>query len=175
MIPVNLGEGDYDTRFDEAFEWVAAIDAYDHNCKEPLTKLLETCEVPSELLPIIEKINAGERKPNLKAASKLKIAAKERMQIAAYISTILGLIDGFKYGRDFYLGLDEFGNELPRGKIIDQAADRRGAEPIQVIRSLDDKKKRVLKLSARKLGVSEETIENLLRDLRDKMKKYPNV
>ena len=62
--------------------WIAAIDAFDFNDPEPLEQLRAGNEpVPPELQHVIDAIDSGERKPNKKAAAKLKIPTAERMKI----------------------------------------------------------------------------------------------
>ncbi len=156
-------------RFEKAFPWVVALDAFDYNDRQPLEELMASEPVPEELRPTIAKIKSGERKPNLKAAEKLKIPASERMRIAGSISVCLMLIDALKYD-----AIDESVNDLSGVSML---ADRPEVdrEPIEVTRELEQKARSIIEKSARELEVSPETIENLLRTLRAKMEAYPNV
>ncbi len=172
----NLGSSyEYDRRFDENIEWVMALYCYDLCDGNPLAELIAQKTIPEELCPAIADIVSGKRKPNKRAASKLKNTPKEKIDAAVAVSTVLGLLDDLQYGKDFYLGLDDDGNELARGKLTESVADRRGEEPIAIIRRLNEKKKQVIEIAAKNLDISTETVENILRDLRDKIKNYPNV
>ncbi len=76
-------------RFKEIFHWIAALDAFDYCYPEPLRTLLESKEwIPEEVRPAIAKIVAGERCPNRRAATKLKVHPAQRMQLAAKVSAI---------------------------------------------------------------------------------------
>jgi len=169
-VIINIGNG-CSYKAEQSLEWIVALDAFDYNCREPLEKLILKCAIPEELRPAISKIISGDRKSNKKAAAKLKLPAKERLQIAAALSAVCGLIDNLQYGDNFYLG-----TESKRwGKLIDSVADKKRQEPIEVIRKLESKKKNAILITAKKFNVSPETIENILRDLREKLKKYPDV
>jgi hypothetical protein len=162
----NYGDA-FNSRFNEVFPWVVALDAFDFNDRQPLEELMASEPVPEELRPAIAKIISGERKPNLKAAEKLKIPASERMKIAGSISVCLMLIDTFKYR-----AIDERYIEKTGVRMY---GERFGKEPIEVTRELEQKARSIIENSARELEVSTETIENLLRALRAKMGAYPNV
>lgn len=85
-------------RIMETWQWVVAIDAFDFNDPVPLAEIRKVEVVPHEFESIVAEIDAGEWKPNLKAAAKLKIAARERMEIAGSLSAVLGLFDKIKSG-----------------------------------------------------------------------------
>lgn len=163
----NFGGDGWPGRFEKMFDWVVALDAFDYNDRKPLAELIATEPVPEELRPAIAKIISGERKPNLRAAAKLKVQASERMMIAAYISACLMLVDTMKYD-----ALDD----RPYGQSgVHMFGDRFGKEPIEITRELEQDAKKAIELGAELAGVSVETIENMLRDLRAKMEAYPNV
>ena len=109
----------------ELWDWVAAIDAFDFNDPEPLNTLRALQSDPPELRPVLASIDAGDRKPNRKAAAKLKIPAGERMKVAAPISGVLGIIESFKT-QDM---MDGWGDARRAIEII---ADRRQREPVNV-------------------------------------------
>ncbi|MFC1777023.1 hypothetical protein ACFL3I_06755 [Pseudomonadota bacterium] len=159
----------FNSRFNDVFPWVVAIDAYDYNDREPLALLLESEPVPDELRPVIVAIESGDRKPNLKAAVKLKIPANERMKIAGTISAVLMLIDTLKFE-----AIDESVNDLSGVSMLAEQVDSI-REPAEIMRELEYKSRKVIAESAEQLGVSVETIENLLRQLRQKMERYPNI
>lgn len=174
MRPDNLGfHGENAYKINEVWEWVVALDAYDFNCVEPLATLVATKAIPDDLRPIFASIISGQRKPNLKAAAKLKVPAAERMQIAGTLSAVLGLIDMFKHDKiyDLAYGL----SARVERSAIEIKADSSGTDPIDVVRDLERRRQKAITTAARHFSVSIETIENLLRDLRKKMKDYPNI
>ncbi len=177
MSVVNYGRGMPD-RMQELFDWVIAIDAWDYCDTEPLADLIRsTNTLPDEIRPIIADIITGERKQNKRGADKLKILpARERMKIAGTISSVLGLIDLFKYEK-FYVDGDVDG--CPSGIFGIAGRDRK--EPIEVKRELESEAREVLKITKDSLKeeldleISIETIENLIRELRKKIKNWPHV
>lgn len=154
-------------RMNEVWDWVCAIDAFDYNDREPLTELVKREPVPEELRPIIAEIVRGSRTPNLKAAAKLKIPAAERMKIAGSVSTVLGLIDTLKF--------DAIDDPTISARGASAFSERFGREPNEIIRELEAKARDVIEWAAGELGVSKETVESLLRDLRRKAKVFPNL
>jgi Asp-tRNA(Asn)/Glu-tRNA(Gln) amidotransferase C subunit len=172
--PENLGfHGENADQINQVWEWVVALDAYDFNCVEPLTELVRNKPIPDDLKPAIANIIAGRRKPNLKAAAKLKVPADERMQIAGTLSAVLGLIDMLQHEK-IYDGGYGLAARVER-RAIDIRADAAGYDPVNVVRDLEADRRDTVAMAARELDVSTETIENLLRDLRKKIKDYPNV
>jgi len=157
-------------RMKEIWEWVVAFDAYDYGDRQPLSTLLANVDqVPAEALPQLAKIVSGERKPNLKAAAKMKIAPSERMKIAASLSVVLGMADGIRLRG---IAPDGFGGET---SAIEAAADRDGEEAAKKVSYIHGMTRGLLERASTDLGVSTETIENLLRDLRKKIVQFPEI
>jgi hypothetical protein len=160
---------DINGRMNEIWPWVCALDAFDYADPMPLAELLRgDQEIPTELRSALANIITGDRTQNRKAASKLKIPASERMKIAGSISFVLGLYGELKTEKIY----DEYG-KLRRA--IDIGADRKSMESIKQLRSLEAKGRKAVKGAAEQLGVSTETIENLLRDLRKKIRNFPEL
>lgn len=174
MRPENLGfESANASRINEVWEWVVALDAFDFNCREPLTALVASKPIPDDLRPAVAAIISGKRNPNLKAAAKLKLPARERMQIAGTLSAVLGIIDMLQHEEIYDLAYG-FDPGVER-RAIDIRADAAGCDPVDVVRDLEAERRKAVALAARDFDVSTETIENLLRDLRKKIKDYPNI
>ena len=151
------------------WDWIAALDAFDFADPEPLDRLLAECEeIPEFMHKHLSDIVAGRRKPNKKAAAKLKIPARERMKIGATLSGVLGVMDKFR-GEMF----DP--DTLTVRPAMEVSADRRGVEVIDAVRSLEGKRRRAIDAAMREFNVSEETVENLLRDVREKIRNFPEV
>jgi predicted DNA-binding protein (UPF0251 family) len=58
---------------------------------------------------------------------------------------------------------------------LEGMADKQGIEPIEVKKDLQEKTRQVVKNASTDLGISNETIENLLRDFRKKINDWPSV
>lgn len=148
-------------RMQELWPWVSALDAWDYCDSRPLSVLVKKEPIPDELRGALSDIIAGRRKANKKGAAKLKIPAAERMKIAGTLSVVMGLADVFTMK-----GVEP---------SLDENADRQGVEPIEIIKQLNEEKRRIVQDTASDYDVSVETIENLLRDLREKINKWPSV
>lgn len=148
----------------ELWDWVIALDAWDYCDPKPLSELVKSVPIPLEFLQAVSEIIEGKRKPNKKAAAKLKIPASERMKIAGSLSLILSIVDKLKHDVIY-----------PEGKgVIGIGAEQR-REPIDVMRELELEQRQAIIEASNELNVSVETVENLLRDLRQKINSWPIV
>ncbi len=154
-------------RIHKVWTWIVAIDAFDYCSPGKLAGLVESEPIPEELRPVIASIITGERRPNPKKAARLKLPADQRMVIAGEVSTILGLIDVFKYS-----AIDSSVSS-ERGAAM--LAEREGIETIDMVRELEAEARAAINETAEHHGVSPETIENILRQFRQKIENYPNV
>ena len=146
------------SRLTELWDWFCALDAYDYADRTPLAELIAASSIPNEFKPAISAIVAGERTPNLKAAAKLKVPAAERMRIALAVATVIDVIGACKEPENAELASDKLKLEL-----------------IKIRRELESEQRKVIRDSANQLTVSTETIENIVRDLREKINKWPVV
>jgi len=153
-------------RFNELWDWIVAVDAYDHGNASLLGKQIQVGAVPDEIRPILADIVMGMRKPNRKAASKLKIPAGERMRVAASVCCLLELIDIIMRGAANVRGVRPG---------VENIAHQQGREPIEVKRKLEADAREVVQRAAIACGVSTETIENLVRDFRKRVKQFPAI
>lgn len=165
---------------ESALKWIIALDAFDYGDRSPLANLIVEEPIPDELRPAIAKVVGGERTPNKRAASKLKLPADERMQIAATVAEVIDLINELKKGNNYVdTNVPGWSDHPPppesRRKLIDLQSEKFGTEPIIEIRKLEEKSRQVISRPSKSLGVSEETIENIVRDYRKKISNYPNV
>jgi hypothetical protein len=136
--------------------WVVAIDAWDYGFSGFLAEKIRTEPIPEELRPIIADIVSGQRKLNKRRIAKSKIEAERRMLLASELSCWLRAVEWLK-------------------TEASGIADKEGIEPIDVTRRFEAKARKELERRAAEHGVSVETIENLLRDMRAKLANYPNV
>jgi len=154
----NFTSWDLPPDMQENWKWVCALDAYDFDDPEPLSELITVSEqIPKMLRQAVADVIQGKRKPNKKAAAKLKLPASERMKFAGTVSCLLSIVDAFKYGD------------------LDGVADRLSIEPIDALRGLEDDAREIIKQASDDFGISIETTENLLRDFRRKIEYWPNV
>lgn len=152
-------------RMKELWEWVAALYSYDYGDPEPISSLVRKGEpIPEEFINAISDILKGDRRPNKKAVAKLKIPVHEHMKIFVSLSTVLGLINGLKYDAIY-----------PEGKGATGIGAYKGVEPLAVINELNEELRKVIGVAAKEFNVSEETVENLLRRMRDIIRRWPNV
>lgn len=142
----------------DKLRWTRALVAYDFCDPALLASLIESEPVPEELRPVIATIIAGKRKPNRRAAAKSKVPASDRHQIGATIDALLVTIGDMKHPA-----------------ITSTWADRRQAEPSDAIRRLNDYIDRAYVRAAETLQVKRETVENLVREYRDKARNWPHV
>ena len=148
----------------DLWKWVIALDSWDYCDPLPLSELLLQQEIPIEFKQALSDIVSSKRKPNKKAAAKLKIPASERMKIAGSISTVCGLIQGLKFDAIY-----------PEGVGVVGIGSMQGREPVNVLRELEAEQVALIDEAAVDLNVSIETIENLLRDMRIIIKFWPIV
>lgn len=156
---------DIPSRMNDLWEWVVAFDSWDYCDPEPLAEmLLKEQAIPPEFLQAFADIVTGKRKSKKKAAAKQKIPARERMKTAGSISVVLGLVHALK-----------FDAINPEGKGSVGIGAQQGREPSEVLRELECKHRETIESACNELAVSRETIENLLRDLRKKIDRWPIV
>lgn len=143
------------------FQWVASIDAWDYCDSRPLAEMVENHAVPVELRHVLASIVSGNRKQNKRGAAKLKIDADQRMLIAASFLSLLQIPEAVlgKRTRPSYF----------------EVADKEGVEYIDLHRKYERYVKTMYSRIAGAAGISVETLENLLRELKEKIKKYPNI
>lgn len=153
--------------FLDQVEWIIALDAFDYCDPEPLAELVLKQDIPLELRPALAAIVRGHRKQKKSAANKLKIPAAKRLRIATSLSWLLGLWNISKYDASNPARSEEKGARLH--------AELEGIEPIEAVKYYERMARKTIEEFAAEYGVSTETMENLLRDLRRKIESYPDV
>ena len=138
--------------------WSGAMVAFDYCDPSLLADLVASEPVPEELRPVIAAIVSGERKSNRRAAAQSKVDAAERFHAGAVVSAVLELID-----------------DLNHPEITGPAADRMGIEPIDAVKRLTHHREKAYRVAQDTLGVSRETVENLVREYRKKVREWPDV
>jgi len=155
-------------RLNECWDWFGAVWAFDYGDPGPLSALVRSGQIPLEFNDVVADIVSGIRKPNKKAAAKAKIPPSERANLAATLSSMYGLIETIKWGT---WELDR--QHLKPGAIT--IADRLGVEPVDVLQELKADRDGVIADACRSFSVSQETLENLMREARQRIARWPSV
>lgn len=143
----------------DCWPWIVDLYAYDHGDTQPLAARIARGEsIPVQLAQPVSAIIAGTRRPNRKSSSKSKLGPKARIQAAAELSAFLGLMDQLRH----FAIVDP--NDPARG--AEAYANASGKETIEIVREYERNKRRAIEGAAKSHGVSVETIENWLRELR---------
>lgn len=158
---------DIPPRMNELWEWVSAFYAFDYGDTYPLEVLVRYAkEIPPEMAGALADVVAGRRKPNMKAARKIKIPAREAMLFAGTLSTIDGIADAIRHDA-LYANQD--------GKGLVAAGAYHGKEPAEIGDDLAARRARTIRQAADHFDVSTETVENLLREMRRRIDRWPEV
>ena len=151
----------------DAWGWVMAFDAWDHGNPQLLKELILSDEVmPSELKPALAKRISGEKMPKTKSAAQHKIPAASRMLIAMHFSTSMY----FSKANETF-GLSGLGDQ----RYIEWLADKDRKEIVAVKRGMQRYRRAAAGKVAERFGISVETLENIVRDMRKKSRVYPDV
>lgn len=149
-------------RMYQCLTWVHAIDAWDYGAPSQLADLIGSGQqIPKELAGAVADIIAGRRIQKKRAMAKLKIPAAERMAIAVSAYCAIWMKRRLR-AKDL-------------SPCLEGIANLRRLEVIDLVREIDREGREVIEDAALSLGVSVETIENLLRDFREKVKNWPVV
>ncbi len=148
-------------RLTETWSWFIAVYAYDYDDPKPLSDLIQSEPIPAEYLDAVADIVAGTRAPNRKAGAKFpeSLPAAKRMQIAANLNFMKGL-------RKFLLSSTQHTQNV---------ADAQGIEPIENVRFLQNEFRQDFEKSANSYNVSTGTLNNLVRELRARIDRWPVV
>lgn len=153
----------------DAWGWIWAFHAWDHGEPEKLKNLiLSEDPMPSALKPALAKRISGEKKPNKKRSAKLSHSVDDRMIIGLKVSTHLW----FSKANETWGMVDE-GDD--RQRYIDAVATAQLREPIEIKNSMRAYRREINKSVAKRFDISVETLENILREIRDLAKRYPDV
>ncbi|WP_150298863.1 hypothetical protein [Pseudomonas profundi] len=142
--------------------WIVAIDAWDHCDSSILEEMLKRHPLPFELQPVIAGIVSGARKQRRKAAAKLRVPAGHRMFVAGlYAELKRSVIDTTlkrKSCNDYHDVADAKGIEVAeyRKELLRYAADFKNEW-------------------AENAGISVETLDNMVDEIKLKIKNYPKI
>lgn len=154
-------------RLQDTWPWFEALWAFDYGDPRLLAELISTEPIPAEYTSAVAAIVAGERKPNRKAAAKARIPAKERAHTATVVSVCFSIRDIVKFTA-IHPGDD------PQGEC-GAAAMADTIEPVELMRNADRVGRECLQTAADHWGVSTETIENLIREAKERLATWPDV
>jgi hypothetical protein len=139
----------------ELWEWVCAAAAHDFGDPGPMAAMLRSEPLPAEFRAMVADIVSGARALPKRAPG---LAPGERLKIAAALQVVTGLTDAIRKSPD-----------------RERTADRLKMEPIEIVREMEQEKRAIRAEAAADLGVSVETVENLVRDLRRRIDRWPVV
>ncbi|WP_373190807.1 hypothetical protein [Halomonas sp.] len=154
-------------RLRDTWSWFEALWAFDYGDPRQLAELIRTEPIPPEYTSAVAAIVAGERKPNRKASAKARIPAKERAHTATVVSVCFSIREIVKYTVLPHDGDPE------KGRGAAAVADT--IEPIELMRNADKLGRECLQSAADHWGVSTETIENLMREAKERLAAWPDV
>ena len=182
-MPKTINIFDAPSDFWDCWDWVKALDAFDFGDTGPLAALISEIDIPDEIKAAVAKIVAGERTPNLKAAAKLKIAPSKRLEAVAEVSRALAVYEAYKSGPHIEIpgnsGLsdDEWAQSRAdfHTRKIEHFADEQGLEVADARSLLDHLSRKAIEDAAAKHGVSVRTMEEWLRDFRQKIRDFPDI
>ena len=145
-----------------ASNWIVSIDAWDLDDPELLGIMLKNHPVPVELRPVISDIVLGIRKPNKRAAAKLKCPAGHRLILA-------GIYRMLKH--------DVTDSTLKRKTLHDyhSTAAEKGIEVIDLKKQYLEAARNLKSEWASEMGLGTEALDNLCAALESKIKNYPNI
>jgi len=146
-------------RLNELWPWFNAVCSWDWGDPAPLSDLIRAESIPDEFTDAVADIVAKTRirKPNW---WKSKLPAAERLEIAGAVSTVVDFCRILK-------------TETAEG--LESIAARLGKEPIELVQDLEHTVRYTKKNAAEQLNVSVETVDNLLRDMRSRIDRWPVV
>lgn len=146
-------------RMTELWDWVEALYEFEFGDRKPLGAMLRSgLPIPPEFLVAVAEIVEGVRKPKAIAVAKRKIPAREALQAARRIDL-----------------MDQVCASVSNKSLLESASDDLRVDPIKVLREFQGAKRRAIEEEAQRFDVSVETIENLLRDIRRRVKRWPAV
>lgn len=144
----------------ENWRWFQAIIDWEWRDSRALDALIASGDAPPSLRAAVASIREGRRRQKPpKACAAAHIRGADRMRIAAEISNRLGLLDVNKFNAD---RIAENQSVMAHTVLAQQKALR--AEVISEIRDL-----------AAFQSVNNETLEDLVRELRDYARSWPDI
>lgn len=154
-------------RLNELWDWFSAVWAWDYNDPRQLSELIRKSNgrIPPEFSSAVADMVSGDRKPRKKAAAKLVIPASELGKLVGHLLVIRDLCGALRTRVDC-------GTEKRGAAAL---AEFKGMKHIDVIRQLERTVSKGKETGAQEFGVTEETLERLLREADKRIKKWPVV
>ena len=146
------------TRMEETWEWVCAVVSYDLGDPNPLATLICAQPIPIEFRAMVGDVVRGDRPVSRKRQSNSKIPASDWLTLADQLSAETAL-----------------GKFLHSKNKIAADADLFGIEPITNLRSGQAAARNWKRIAAAEIGVSSETIEDMLRIFQRLISAWPAI
>jgi hypothetical protein len=146
---------DVPANFFDNWHWIVAVDAFDYGDPQPLAHLLTQYDVyPENVRAVLTDIVQGTRKPSPKRIAHAKIKGKDRMEVA----------------------LSALASSVVHDCIQRNAShhgDHSRREPIDVVEENTESYRKERDLLCNSYSISKETVDNLRRELKSKIEKWP--
>ena len=144
-------------RLRDTWHWWAALWAFDYGDRNTLSELIKSEEIPPEYRNVIASIISGERKPNLKASVKSKVKPIDRAEILNAYYIFASLRENLKSNveQTFYKNVK--------------------SEPIELMRKADSLTGDFFELINEHSGISDEAIKKIVREGRERLRKFPEM
>jgi hypothetical protein len=147
-------------RMQDTWAWVNAFCAFDYGDPVPLAALVEHEDIPPEYRSALADVVSGVRKPDKRAAAKLKVPADLMMVYAMSIDSSVGFVEYIHH----HNSLDRIAESYHPAK-----------EPREIIAQWQATGQEHVKLAMKDFKVSKETIKNLMREMRERIDRWPCV
>jgi hypothetical protein len=145
-------------RMQDTWAWVNAFCAFDFNDPQILADLIVKEAVPPEYRQALADVVTGVRKPDKRAAVKLKVPANLMMVYAMSIDSSVGFVE-----------------YIHHHKALDRIAEREQKNPSDIIAKWQATGQEHVGLAMKDFKVSKETIKNLMREMRTRIDRWPVV
>ena len=155
-------------RIHDTWDWFSGIWAWDYADPIPLADLIRGCggAIPGEYVQAVADIVSGDRKANKKAGAKLQIPAAELGKMTGSLMAIRDLTTSLR--KDAMVDLK---SDL-RG--VHALAKAKGLRPLAVTRMLEYEWRNTKEEAAEMFNVDLRTIERILREADERIKRWPN-
>jgi hypothetical protein len=141
--------------FFDNWHWIVAVDAYDYGDPQPLADLLSQYDIyPENVRAVLADIVHGTRKPSPKRAAHAKVKGKDRMELALSALASSVVHDCIQRNASYH---GDYGRR----------------DPVDVVEENTESYRRERDALCITYGISKETVDNLRRELKSKIEKWP--
>lgn len=151
----------------EHWDWFAACWAWDYADQQPLANLIRATKgtIPEDFSSFVADVVSGKRKPRKKAAVKLSVQPSELGALVGSLMVIRDLCHILKTSTTY-------GDPTLRG--VRATAKAKGGKAIDYQRDLEREWRDLKDDAAIQLGVDVRSVERLIREADERVKRWPN-